>query len=152
MELKEEELLWIHKSPPDSQWLQKRILGKAVEVGIKVLFSSFSYTFGGKFYLQLEGAPIGTRVACACANLVMEWLWEKVAQMMLDTDPRTNIKLHMKGNFVDDARILMNTLRKGSKYSNQKFVWSEEHERKDLDDGMTREDITYREMGACLNR
>ena len=98
---------------------------------------------------RFPNCPIGTRIACACANLVMEWLWEQVLGMMEKSDSETNMEVHMKGNFVDDARILLNTLRKGTRFDSTKFTWSQEHE--DEDKALTREDITYREIGRCLN-
>ena len=40
---------------------------------------------------------------------------------------------------------------KGSKFLDSNFTLSWEQERKDLEDGQTGENITYREMGVCLN-
>ena len=97
----------------------------------------------------MGGAPIGTRVACACANLVMEWLWERVEEMFSKSDESTGMAIHMKGNFVDDARILLNTMKKGTIFEGNKFIWREEQER--MDENITREEVTYREFGRCLN-
>ena len=56
-DLDREKLQWIHKPPPRNIRTRRKILGKAIEVGVKLLFSTFAYTFGGKVYKQLEGAP-----------------------------------------------------------------------------------------------
>ena len=67
-DIEKDKLQWIHKPPPKNIMLRRKILAKAIEVGVKLLFSTFAYTFGGKVYRQLDGAPIGTRVACAAAT------------------------------------------------------------------------------------
>ena len=79
----------------------------------------------------------------------MEWLWEQVLGMMERSDRETRMKVHMKGNFVDDARILLNTLKKSTRLEEHKFTWSQKQEEEDRP--QTREDITYREFGRCLN-
>ena len=81
-EIDPEKRLWIHKEPPESQLIRKRILGKAAEIGIIVFFTNFIYTFDGKLYLQQDGAPIGTRLACAAANVHMEYLYKKVKSVV----------------------------------------------------------------------
>ena len=70
--VKEEEQKWVHQSPPVSRRLKRKILGKVVKIGIITLFTMFVYSFGGELYWQKAGAPIGTRVSCAAANLVTE--------------------------------------------------------------------------------
>ena len=103
-EIPKEKLLWHHKDIPLSKESKKRILAKAVEVAIITLFSGFIYTFNGKLYLQQDGAPIGTRIACACALLMMEWFWEEVGRIVKASDPDTGAVIHERGNYVDDAR------------------------------------------------
>ena len=86
-ELEKEKLLWIHKSPPRNVRIRRKILGTAVRIGVRLLFTTFAYTFGGKVYKQLAGAPIGTRVACAAANLVMEFVWNRMRTFFKDSGP-----------------------------------------------------------------
>ena len=69
---------WIHTEPPISRKLRRKILGKVVEVGVHTLFKTFVYTFGGELFLQIKGAPIGTRVSCAAANLATDWVWDSL--------------------------------------------------------------------------
>ena len=81
----ENKQLWIHKEPPDSLYMRKLILSKVVEIGVQTLFTTFTYTFNGKLYHQQEGAPIGTRIACAAANLEMEWTWQRMKQIFKES-------------------------------------------------------------------
>ena len=48
------------------------IIAAVVEIAIKILFKNFSYKFGGKFYHQSEGGPIGVRATGAASDLIME--------------------------------------------------------------------------------
>ena len=96
-EIERDKLQWIHKPPPRNVRIRRRILGKAIEVGVKLLFTTFAYTFGGKIYQQLDGAPIGTRIACAAANLVMEYVWDRVRALFRDSGP--GFKLWLALNF-----------------------------------------------------
>ena len=77
-EIEDDHLLWIHREPPEGEATRRKILAKVVEIGINELFTTFIYTFGGNLYHQQSGAPIGTRVACAAANLLMEWVWSRM--------------------------------------------------------------------------
>ena len=90
-----------------------------VEVGINVLFTTFTYTFGGKLYILLTGAPIGARVSCAAANLLMEWLWGEMRQLFLNSGDL--FKLWEVENFVDDSRAFVNIMRRGTKFTGTKF-------------------------------
>ena len=47
---------WKEKIFPRDPALEKKLLGLAVEIGIKQLFTKFAYTFGGKVYKQMKGA------------------------------------------------------------------------------------------------
>ena len=147
----EEKQIWIHKEVPDSNIIRKKILGKVVEIGIRVLFSTFCYTFGGKLYHQQEGAPIGTRVSCAAANLLMEWLWRRVQTIFDDSSEK--FKLWLVANYVDDSRAWVNTMKLGSRFSEeeQKLIWSQEAESEDIVAGTTAEEVTFREVSLALN-
>ena len=140
--------LWIHKDPPSSVYARRKIVAKVVEIAINTLFTKFVYTFGSKLYLQQAGAPIGTRVACAAANLLMEWLWDRVEDICQDSGQEFSILA--KANYVDDARVWLKAMKKGTQFKDGKFIWSKEQE--DLESPeTTREDVTYREVGKALN-
>ena len=40
---------------------KKQIIGAVIEIALKILFKNFTYKFGGKFFHQEEGGPIGVR-------------------------------------------------------------------------------------------
>ena len=53
---------------------ERRILALVVEVGILLSMGSHSYEFGGRFFLQLLGGPIGLSLTAWLASLVMKCL------------------------------------------------------------------------------
>ena len=147
-DLDREKLQWVHKPPPRNVRLRRKILGKVIEVGVKLLFTTFSYTFGGKIYKQLDRAPIGTRVACAAANLVMEHVWNRMRAIFKNSGP--SYKLWMALNFVDDARCWVTALRLGTRYTMGKLEWTLEAQREDEEAKLTPEDVTFREVLKAL--
>ena len=53
---------------------KRRIVATVVQIGVMVMFTTHVYQFGGKYYLQKAGGPIGLRSTCAVARLTMlEW-------------------------------------------------------------------------------
>ena len=50
------------------------IIARCCEIGVRTVFENFTYKFGGKFYKQMEGGPIGARLTMCAARLVMmQW-------------------------------------------------------------------------------
>ena len=50
---------------------KKLIVGTVTAIALKTLFNNFTYKFGGKYYHQQSGGPIGVRATGAAASLVM---------------------------------------------------------------------------------
>ena len=80
---------------------------------------------------------------------MMEWLWGVVEGIFRSSSPDTKLKIYEKANYVDDARTWISTFRKGTKYKDGKFTYSEDQAQEDVD--VSREDITFREISNCLN-
>ena len=56
---------------------EKRIIvARVMYTAVMALFSQHTNTFGGKYYLQKQGGPIGLRSTCCIARIVMLW-WDK---------------------------------------------------------------------------
>ena len=52
---------WEFKDKDLTEEDKKKIIGTVVGVAIKILFNNFTYKFGGKYYHQRGGGPIGVR-------------------------------------------------------------------------------------------
>ena len=79
-DLSDDKCRWFHQNIPSSRKLRRKIVAKAIEIAIITVFSKFVYTFNGQLFLQLDGAPIGTRLAAACAVILMEWVWGRLGK------------------------------------------------------------------------
>ena len=53
---------------------KKKLLAMALDIAVRVAFKTHIYQFGGRYYHQKKGGPIGLRVTGSAARLVMgEW-------------------------------------------------------------------------------
>ena len=62
---------WIFPKRQFSPEEQSLLLGKALEVAVKTLFTTHLYQFGGRIYRQISGSPIGTRFSMSTSRVVM---------------------------------------------------------------------------------
>ena len=51
------------------------IIATVIKIATKTLFKTHTYTFGGLFFRQRDGGPIGLRGTCAIARLAMQ-IWD----------------------------------------------------------------------------
>ena len=121
------------KWDPENQWIfpetiptekeLKKIVGLVVEIALRTLFDNFTYKFGGRFYHQRAGGPIGVRATGAAAQLVME-LWARCYKKILE---RSGIIVHLMGGYVDDGRQISTSLEMGMRFDEgtEKFEFSE---------------------------
>ena len=65
--------------------------------------------FAGKTYIQRDGAPIGVRLSCAVARLVMN-KWDRKFMVVLDTN---GIKTGTAFRYMDDKRVVLRALALG---------------------------------------
>ena len=80
------------KSDPEtSQWTypveeageteMKKLLGLALEIGVRSAFNMHCYSFGGEIFLQSFGGPIGMRLTMAVSQIVMADWSSKVTEV-----------------------------------------------------------------------
>ena len=131
----------IHKKwDPNDQWEfsnkeltedQERLLvGVVAEIAIIVLFNNFSYKFGGKFFHQQSGGPIGVRATGAIAQLVME-RWARDYKAILEN---SGIVISEMGGYVDDGRQITSIFQPGMRFreDTKKFEFCPEGEKEDI--------------------
>ena len=117
-----------------------------LEVAIKFFFDNFVYSFGGETYLQGSGGPIGARLTMAMSRLVMQQWWDDFSKVMLNS----NVKFRLKAIYVDDGRMIVQKLQKGTRYCSnlKRFIIKEDKVTEDND--LTREEVTEREFRAAM--
>ena len=67
---------------------KRKLIGAAIEISIKFIFRNFTYTFGGRTYVQLEGGPIGARITMCVARLVLQHWREKYIEIIKEGNIR----------------------------------------------------------------
>jgi hypothetical protein len=109
---------------------QERIhLSKMAEIGTRVLWTNFVYEFGGEYFLQMEGGPIGARITMAGSRLVMQE-WAEGYREVLD---KSGVTRDAHKGYVDDGRQITDLMIRGSRYekSRKRFIWREDWESED---------------------
>ena len=71
---------------------KRMIIAKVMHTAVLTLFQTHTYTFGGKFYLQKHGGPIGLRSTCCIARIVMLW-WDR---QLLEIMEQSNLTVEEK--------------------------------------------------------
>ena len=97
---------WIdHHMPPETP---ERIPKEIITNGLKFILENNYFTFDSKFYRQISGTAMGTKVAPTYANLVMGYLEIKMYQKVLE-DFGNDFFIFIKSNwkrYLDDCFIL----------------------------------------------
>ena len=108
----------------------KTLLGIGLGMAVKFLFENFVYTFGGKYFLQKKGAPIGARITMCVSRIVMQD-WRDDYEEILN---KSQIETLLKGLYVDDGRDLIELLRLGTRFDRdlKMFIHKEEWEALDI--------------------
>jgi hypothetical protein len=80
-----------------------------MHTAVLTLFRTHTYNFGGKFYLQQQGGPIGLRSTCCIARIVMLWWGRQLTEVMANS----NLSAEQKVRYIDDIRVWMRNIRLG---------------------------------------
>ena len=128
---------------------KKQIIGAVVEIALKVLFKNFTYKFGGTFFRQNSGGPIGVRATGAAAQLVMEdW-----ALKYQDILKRSGLTTFLLAGYVDDGRQVTSTLCPGMRFGTEsnKFEFSGEALKEDIEKQISGETANQRMSRVCVS-
>ena len=126
---------------------KRKLIGAAIEISIRFFFRNFTYTFGGKTYVQLEGGPIGARITMCVARLVLQHWREKYKEILKEG----NIREKLSKIYVDDNRCVVEKIKPGLRFieNEGKFKFQSEWIEEDMKiDPIKR---TIRELGKAMN-
>jgi hypothetical protein len=111
---------------------KKLIIATVMRIAVLTLFRTHTYSFGGKFFLQKAGGPIGLRSTCCIARLVMLWWDEELIELMI----KNNVTTNTEARYMDDIRIWLWSIRMGWRWTGRELEycgqWREEDRRKGL--------------------
>ena len=108
---------------------KRKVVAEVVAIGVRTMFSTHVYTFGGQVFHQVIGGPIGLRSTGAIARVVMAMTDRRVKAKM----EKDGVKTKLDARYVDDGRTLMYPIKTGWKWSNEesRMVWSAEQDARD---------------------
>ena len=102
-----------------------------------------TYTWGGKYYRQVKGLPIGPRATSAIAKVVMN-MFDRKFRLSMDT-LRLGMKLYFR--YIDDIR----SIKLGAKFANGKLEIDQEQKEEDLREKNPEEVATARVIRQIMD-
>ena len=85
---------------------KRKILAYVIEVLVNLVMASHVYEFEGKYFLQVDGGPIGLRLTACLASLIMK-MWNSSWSLLLR---REGISMIDMCRYVDDVRNFSETI------------------------------------------
>ena len=113
--------------------LQKKlVMAKVMKTAVLAIFKTHTYSFGGRFYHQQRGGPIGLRSTCCIARLVMLW-WDDELVLAME---KMNIKMVAGARYMDDIRVWLHAIRLGWRIIDGELMfrreWLEEERKENM--------------------
>ena len=109
-----------------SEMEKRDIIARVIEIAVRVMFSTHVYQFGGEYYRQSSGGPIGLRSTCAVARLVMKVWDDKWLARLKDL----KVQIEEAIGYMDDGRTALFAFKHGWRWSMGKIMfchrWKEE--------------------------
>ena len=120
-----------------------KLMAIMLEIAVNHFFHSFVYTYGGEFFLQSSGGPIGARLTMCVARLVLQDWFDDFSEIL----DNSKINQYLKGLYVDDGRNIVDQLLLGTRFDKEEkiFRWEKEWEVIDVDSKICRKALTERE-------
>ena len=115
---------WIFPEVTLTEDEKRRILATCTRLLVEILFKNHIYSFGGKWYRQGTGGPIGLRGTCAVARVLMNmWdsLWERRLQSL-------NVPLEAFMRYMDYGRVLLHPVRRGWRWMGEELQFQNDWE------------------------
>ena len=140
---------WIFPPGEPTDLEKRKLLAAVLEIGVRKAFSLHLYQFGGKYYHQKDGGPIGIRLAGAVSRIVMGEWGLRMRKILHEND----IKCWLDACYVDDVRLVTSILEEGVTWQDKekKFCkkegWTIEDEKEDISE----ERRTARELQKAMN-
>ena len=125
----------------------RRLMACCLGIAAQLIFSTHTYTFGGKKYLQADGGPIGLRFTTAVARIRMA-AWARAFGAKLN---KNNIKPVIAMGYVDDLQYMLPLLKLGLKWGSviEQLLYSSTQHVEDILNCITRTERSmnlYKEM------
>ena len=120
------------------------MVATVLEIMTSALFSQHYYSFGGKFFHQRGGGPIGLRATCAVARVCMQIFdiaWKRRLEL-------ARIDTWLLSRYVDDSRAFLQPIKRGWRYDTRGLVLSQEWAEEDRN--LTPTEVTKRVLAGTM--
>ena len=114
----ERESLWIFRRRELSKEERVKVVCKVIEIGIRTTFRNHVYQWGGDYYFQREGGPIGLKLAGVVAKMRMIH-WMRRYNLLLEEN---KIKTYMNMIYLDDQGWAGRSLKRGVRWDSEAAV------------------------------
>ena len=109
------ESLWLEPEKSADREMVRKMVGKALEIGVTAVMENNVYKCGGEIRIQGEGGAIGVKMTGDLAKAVMvPWdrrFVEKLGRLLV------NQKLYTR--YIDDQNIVVEVLSPGSRFNKE---------------------------------
>ena len=123
---------WIFPQRHFTPLEQRKMFALALKITVQVLFQNHLYQFGGKYYRQSDGAPIGVSSSMSASRVVTGMFDRELRQKM----SKNKLRAKKAIRYVDDIRLIMAAIRYGWRLDGDKLVyrkcWEEEERREGI--------------------
>ena len=143
------EIEWTFPSYTPTREERRILFGICCEIGVRILWENFCYSWNKKIYLQKSGGPIGARITMAASRLVMYQWGTEYTQILI----RSNLDLRLFGIYVDDVRQGTGLLARGYRFvlEEKRFTHKIEWEREDEEENLSDFKRVGRECQKAMN-
>ena len=126
---------------------KKKILATVIEIAVNIVMSTHIYVSCGKYFIQVNGGPIGLRSTASLASIIMK-LWDNAWLELMEHE---EIDLLDHYRYVDDVRDFLRPLLLGVRWNDGNFVFKQEWKKEDIESEKTDQERTVRELVLAMS-
>ena len=138
---------WVYPRSQYSDQEKKSLFARAIQIATRFLFTNHLYQFASKYFLQRSGAPIGVRLSCAAARVVMNMFDRELAEAMT----RSGLVSQARFRYMDDLRELLGAIKCGWRYEQGGMLFRREWEEEERAEGLSRVEKTSRVLRQMMD-
>ena len=112
---------------------KRLVIAKVLKTSVLAIFKTHTYSFGGRYFHQVKGGPIGLRSTCCIARLVMLW-WDDQLMVAL---MNLNMKTISGARYMDDVRLFLRGVKLGWRMIKDELIYKDIWKREEMEAGMT---------------
>ena len=143
----DEETQWTFPDVTPTEMEQKLLLATVVEIGVKTIFRTHLYQFGGRMYHQQGGGPIRLRATGAIARVVMGDWDQRLDSLLI----KNGFSVEAGARYVDDIRIILQAVNLGWRWNGREMEYQDAWKEEETESGLTRLAKTAEVLEAIMN-